>query len=123
MPEDSKAIEALLQEDRTFPPSPEFVAQANANDPAIYERAAADPEGFWAGFAEELDWFEKWQTVLEWKPPHAKWFVGGKINMSVNCVDRHAKGARANKVALDWEGEPGDRRTLTYAELYTEVNK
>lgn len=123
MGEKTGAIDALLQETRVFQPSPEFVAQANANDPDIYARAAADPEGFWASFAEELDWFEKWHTVLEWKVPHAKWFLGGKINVSVNCVDRHARGVRANKIALLWEGEPGDTRTLTYSELYTQVNK
>jgi acetyl-CoA synthetase len=123
MGEKTGTIEALLQETRIFQPSHEFVAQANANDPEIYSRAAADPEGFWACFAEELDWFEKWHTVLEWKVPHAKWFLGGKINASVNCVDRHAKGQRANKIALLWEGEPGDVRTLTYSELYTQVNK
>src|SRR5688500_4267102 len=100
MATESAAIEALLQENRTFPPTPEFVAQANANDPAIYERAAQDPEGFWAGFAEELDWFEKWHTVLDWTPPHAKWFMGGKLNVSVNCVDRHAAGPRRDKVAI-----------------------
>jgi len=115
------AIQALLEENRTFPPSPEFVAQANANDPAIYDRAAADPEGFWAGYAGELDWFEKWHTVLDWEPPHAKWFVGGKLNAAYNCVDRHAKGPRRDKVAILFEGEPGDVRKITYGELYKEV--
>ncbi len=115
------AIQALLEENRTFPPSPEFVALANANDPAIYDLARANPEGFWAGFAGELDWFEKWQTVLEWNPPHAKWFLGGKLNACYNCVDRHALGARRDKVAILFEGEPGDVRTLTYDQLYEEV--
>jgi acetyl-CoA synthetase len=117
------AIQALLEENRSFPPSAEFAANANANDPGIYDRAAADPEAFWARFAEELDWFEKWHTVLEWNPPHAKWFLGGKINASVNCVDRHAKGSRRDKVAILFEGEPGDVRKITYGELYTEVNR
>ncbi len=116
-------IDALLFENRTFPPSMEFAAQANINDPAIYARAAGDPDGFWAEFAEELEWFEKWHTVCEWNVPHAKWFAGGKLNLSVNCVDRHAKGTRANKVALLFEGEPGDVRAITYAELYSEVNR
>jgi acetyl-CoA synthetase len=121
MATESAAIEALLQENRTFPPSPEFVVQANANDPDIYERAAADPEGFWAGFAEELDWFEKWHTVLDWNPPHAQWFIGGKLNVSVNCLDRHAYSDRKDKVAILFEGEPGDVRKITYGELLKEV--
>src|SRR5205814_1921052 len=115
-------IADLLQEDRTFPPPPEFRASANINDPGVYERADNDPEGFWASFASELEWFTKWDRVLEWKPPHAKWFLGGKINASVNCVDRHVRGARRNKAALIWEGEPGDRRTLTYFDLFHEVS-
>jgi acetyl-CoA synthetase len=121
--ETTGSSQARLEEKRTFPPSPEFTAQANANDPAIYERASQNPEAFWASFAEELEWFQKWDKVLEWNPPHAKWFVNGKINMSVNCVDRHAKGALKDKVAIIFEGEPGDVRKITYGELYTEVNK
>src|SRR3954470_486348 len=116
-------IADLLQEDRSFPPHPEFRAHANINDPGVYERADKDPEGFWASFASELEWFTPWRTVLEWKPPHAKWFVGGTINASVNCVDRHVRGARRNKAALIWEGEPGDRRTLTYFDLYRQVGQ
>ena len=116
-------IADLLQEDRTFPPPPEFRASANINDPGVYERADNDPEGFWASFASELEWFTKWDRVLEWKPPHAKWFLGGKINASVNCVDRHVRTARRNKAALIWEGEPGDRRTLTYFDLYRQVSQ
>jgi acetyl-CoA synthetase len=116
-------IADLLQEDRTFPPPPDFRAQANINDPGVYERADTDPEGFWASFASELEWFRKWDTVLEWKPPHAKWFVGGTINASVNCVDRHVRTARRNKAALIWEGEPGEQRTLTYWDLYREVGQ
>jgi acetyl-CoA synthetase len=115
-------IDALLKEDRTFPPSDAWRRDALANDPAIYDRAAADPEAFWAGFARELEWMTPWSRVLEWNPPHAKWFVGGRLNVSVNCLDRHLRGARRNKAAFVWEGEPGDRRTLTYWDLYREVN-
>ncbi len=115
-------IDALLEEHRTFPPSDAFRAAANIADPGVYDRAANDPEAFWERFARELEWIEPWTTVLEWAPPHAKWFVGGKINASVNCVDRHVRTARRNKAALIWEGEPGDRRTLTYFDLYREVN-
>ena len=116
-------ISALLQEDRVFEPSAEFVQQAVVKDAAVYEEAERDPEGFWARFAHELEWSQPWSRVLEWNPPHAKWFVDGKINASVNCVDRHVRTARRNKAALIWEGEPGDRRTLTYWDLYQEVNR
>src|ERR1051325_4356360 len=116
-------IADLLQEDRSFSPTPEFRAQANVNDPGVYERADKDPEGFWASFASELEWFRKWDKVLEWKPPHAKWFVGGTINASVNCVDRHVRTARRNKAAIIWEGEPGEQRTLTYWDLYRQVGQ
>ena len=119
----SADISDLLQEDRTFPPSREFRANANINDEGVYARAEKDPEAFWASFASELEWFTPWTKVLEWKPPHAKWFVGGTINASVNCVDRHVRGARRNKAALIWEGEPGDRRTLTYFDLYRQVGQ
>src|SRR6201991_1834944 len=119
----SAEIADLLQEDRSFPPSPEFRAQANINDEGVYARAEQDPEAFWAGFASELEWSTPWRRVLEWNPPHAKWFVGGTINASVNCVDRHVRGARRNKAALIWEGEPGDRRTLTYFDLYRQVSQ
>src|SRR5687767_10297965 len=116
-------IDALLQEHRRFPPSDEWRRTAIANDPTLYERAERDPEAFWAALAGELEWMTPWHTVLEWKPPYAKWFLGGKINASVNCLDRHVRTARRNKAALVWEGEPGDRRTLTYWDLYVEVNK
>jgi acetyl-CoA synthetase len=116
-------IDALLQEDRKFAPTPEFAAAAHVSDPAVYERAEQDPEAFWAGFASELEWSEPWTQVLDWKPPHAKWFVGGKLNACVNCVDRHARTWRRNKAAIIWEGEPGDRRTITYWELYREVSQ
>src|SRR5918997_1579689 len=116
-------IADLLQEDRTFVPPEEFRRQANVNDPGVYARAERDPEGFWADFARELEWFTPWTQVLEWKPPHAKWFLGGTLNASVNCVDRHVRGPRRNKAALIWEGEPGDRRTLTYFDLYQQVGQ
>lgn len=114
-------IEALLQEHRSFDPSDTFAAQAVINDPEIYARAANDPEAFWAGFASELEWMQPWSKVLDWNPPDAKWFVDGKINVAANCLDRHARSWRRNKAAFIWEGEPGDRRTLTYFDLYRQV--
>ena len=122
MNEQVNEIDALLHEDRSFPPTTAWTRNATVTDPGVYARAAADPEAFWAGFARELEWTTPWTQVLEWTPPHAKWFVGGKLNASVNCVDRHARGPRRNKAALIWEGEPGDRRTLTYWDLYRQVN-
>jgi acetyl-CoA synthetase len=116
-------IDALLRENRRFPPSDEWRRSAIIADPDVYRRAAADPEAFWAGFASELDWMRPWDRVLEWKPPYAKWFVGGRLNASANCVDRHARTPRRNKAAIIWEGEPGDRRTLTYFDLYREVGR
>jgi acetyl-CoA synthetase len=113
-------IDALLTENRKFPPSKEFRKHAIVSDPKVYEE---DPEKYWEAQANELQWFSKWNQVCEWKPPHAKWFVGGKLNVSVNCVDRHINTARRNKAALIWEGEPGDKRTLTYWDLYVEVQK
>jgi acetyl-CoA synthetase len=116
-------IDALLQETRRFPPPDDFKNPAHLSDPSVYDEASASPEAFWESEANQLEWFTKWKKVLEWKPPHAKWFTGGKLNISVNCVDRHVKTARRNKAALIWEGEPGDRRTLTYWDLYVEVQK
>ncbi|MGH7460849.1 MAG: acetate--CoA ligase [Longimicrobiales bacterium] len=118
-----KALEALLQETRRFAPAEPFSAQANEADPGVYERAAADPEGFWASWAQELDWFEPWREVLNWRPPYAQWFVGGKLNVAHNCLDRHLTGARRNKAALVWEGEPGDARVFTYWDLHREVGR
>jgi acetyl-CoA synthetase len=115
-------ISALLHEDRVFAPPAQFRAHATVRDTAIYEEAERDYEGFWARFASELEWTRKWTKVLEWNPPHAKWFVGGQINASVNCVDRHIRSARRNKAAIVWEGEPGERRTLTYFDLYRQVS-
>jgi acetyl-CoA synthetase len=116
-----KALEALLLEKRRFPPPKAFTRQANVKDPAIYKKADRDYEKFWAGFAKELEWSTPWRKVLDWKPPKAKWFVGGKLNASVNCLDRHARGPRRNKAAFIWEGEPGDQRTITYGELLRDV--
>ena len=116
-------IESLLAEERAFEPTAALREQANINDADVYERAKKDPEGFWAEAARSLDWFKPWDKVLEWDPPIAKWFTGGKINVSYNCLDRHVKTWRRNKAALIWEGEPGEERVLTYADLYREVNK
>ncbi len=120
-------IESVLQEDRIFPPPPEFSAKAHIKSEAELEslraEAHADPEAFWARMAEELHWFKKWDTVLQWDPPHAEWFGGGKINISYNCLDRHLTTWRRNKAALIWEGEPGETRTYTYQQLHTEVCK
>jgi len=118
----SQTIDTLLAESRTFPPSAEFTAQANANDPQIYAQAEADYLGWWEGWAKQLDWFTPYETVCEFSAPYAKWFLGGKLNAAHNCVDRHAQ-ATPNKRAIVWEGEPGDTRTLTYAELRDEVAK
>jgi len=117
---DMSEIDALLHENRKFTPPAEFRRNAHVSDHALYDQA---PEAFWESQASQLEWFEKWKTVCDWQPPHAKWFIGGKLNISVNCVDRHIKTARRNKAALIWEGEPGDRRTLTYWDLYVEVQK
>ena len=119
-------IESILQENRTFTPPAEFSEQAHIKSleqyNELYEKAKNDPEGFWGELAEqELEWFEPWEKVLDWQPPFAKWFVGGKLNISHNCLDRHLKTWRKNKAALIWEGEPGDSRTLTYAQLHREV--
>ena len=116
-------IDALLQEQRRFPPPAEFAAHADVNSPEIYARGAEDPEGFWADQAKNLDWFKPYDKVLEWNAPWAKWFVGGELNASYNCVDRHLSGPRRNKAAIIWEGEPGDDRVLTYHDLYREVNR
>ncbi len=118
-----KSLDALLDERRTFPPPEEFRQRANWNNPAIYDRAANNPEGFWAEEAKNLDWFKPWDKVLEWNAPWAKWFVGGKLNVTYNCVDRHAHSARRNKAAIIWEGEPGDSRVLTFGMLEREVNR
>ncbi len=121
MPEE--AIEVLLEEGKTYRPPEDFKKQAWVKDEKIYEKAEKDFEGFWASFAEELHWFKKWDKVLKWDPPWAKWFINGKLNVSYNCLDRHLTTQRKHKVALIWEGEPGDRKTFTYEELHKKVCK
>ena len=120
MPE-TPEINALLDEQRVFPPPADWARRALVTDDEVYARAERDPEAFWAGFAAELEWMRPWTQVLDWKPPHARWFVGGQINASVNCLDRHLRTARRNKAAIVWEGEPGDRRSLTYFDLHRQV--
>src|SRR6185503_19868193 len=118
----TQQFEDLLREDRTFAPPAKFRAQAVERDESLYAEAERDPEAFWARCASELEWLRRWDTVLDWQPPNAKWFLGGTLNASVICLDRHLRGPRRNKAALIWEGEPGDRRTLTYFELYRQVS-
>ncbi len=120
---EARVFSDLLAEDRLFEPPESFREQANISDGSVRASAADDPEAFWAGLAGELEWDRPWDRVLEWAPPYAKWFVGGKLNASVNCVDRHARTRRRNQAAIIWEGELGDRRTLTYWDLYREVSK
>jgi acetyl-CoA synthetase len=116
-------IDALLQEQRRFPPPPRFAEAATARDPSVYQRAYDDPEAFWAEAARRLEWVKPFERVLEWNAPWAKWFVGGQLNASYNCVDRHIATWKRNKAAIIWEGEPGDARVLTYQDLYREVNR
>ena len=122
-PADAATIENLLVEDRTFPPPPEISARAVANDPEIYARTASDEgfEAFWAEESRRIDWIQPWTKVLEWDPPFAQFFVGGKLNVSVNCLDRHVANGLGEKVAYHWEGEPGEERTITYAQLLAET--
>uniref|UniRef100_UPI000A51F4C5 AMP-binding protein n=1 Tax=Nocardia inohanensis TaxID=209246 RepID=UPI000A51F4C5 len=106
-----------------YPPSAEFAAAANG-DASLYDRAAADREGFWAEQAQRLHWHQPWDRVLDWDDaPFAKWFVGGKLNVAYNCVDRHVLDGHGDQVAIHWEGEPGDSRDITYAELLAEVSR
>jgi acetyl-CoA synthetase len=120
-------IESVLKEERVFEPSKDFSARAHIKNlqdyETLYRQALDDPEGFWAGMAKELDWFKPWEKVLEWNPPFAKWFVGGRTNIVHNCLDRHLTTARKNKAAIICEGEPGDERILTYQALHREVCK
>jgi acetyl-CoA synthetase len=115
-------IDVLMDERRRFPPPEQFRQHAAVRDPSVYQRAAADPEAYWASRARELDWYTPWTRVMDWTPPHVTWFAGGTLNVSVNCVDRHL-ATRRDKPAIVWEGEPGDRRRLTYGELSGEVNR
>ncbi len=119
----NEGLSNLLHEERRFPPSEEFAAAA-VGKAELYDQADADRLGFWAEQASHLDWDTEWTEVLDWKPPFAKWFVGGKLNVAVNCVDRHVAAGNGARVALHWEGEPeGESRTITYAELKDEVCK
>ena len=114
----------MADEQKTFAPTADFIAQANISDAGVYDVAAADSEGWWAKqSAELLQWTKPWDTVCEWNPPHAKWFVGGQLNVAANCLDRHLTDGRRNKAALIFEGEPGDTRVLTYWDLHREVCK
>ena len=122
--ETNETIDALAWEQRTFAPSDAFKKDALVVDTAMYDAAAADDEGFWASQAHELlDWSTDWHTILEWELPFAKWFVGGQLNVSHNCLDRHVTAGHGDRVAIHWEGEPGDTRTVTYAELHAEVQR
>jgi len=124
-PTTDETIEAVLKEDRVFPPPEAFAAEAyipsREHYDELYRSSVGDPEGFWGEQAARLTWQQPWQRVLEWNPPHAKWFVGGRLNVAENCLDRHLRGPRRNKAAIVFEGEPGDRRVLTYYQLHREV--
>ncbi|MBM4434411.1 MAG: acetate--CoA ligase [Chloroflexi bacterium] len=118
-----KALEALTFDERRFPPPAEFKAKANWKDESVYAEAERDLEGFWAGHAEGFTWSKKWERVLDWRVPCAKWFVGGRTNISENCLDRHVKAGLGSKTAYHWEGEPGDTRTVSYADLLAETQR
>jgi acetyl-CoA synthetase len=124
---DSNVMESVLRENRLFPPPAAFAAKAwigsEADYERLYRRSVEDPSDFWAEAASELEWFRPWTKVIEGEGPETKWFVGGRLNLSHNCVDRHAKGSRRNKVALLWEGEPGEIRRLTFAQLHEQVQR
>ncbi len=122
MSDESQALSALLREERRFEPPPEFAAQANAQ-PGVYEMANADQQGWWAAQATQLQWERPWNEVLRWELPNAQWFVGARLNVAVNCVDRHVAAGNGDRVAYHWEGEPGDTRTITYADLQVMVCK
>src|SRR5258708_33760892 len=123
----ASSIDSILQEQRTFEPPPEFSQHAHIKNLAEYERlykeSIDDPDKFWSRIAGQLHWFKKWDKVLEWNCPWAKWFVGGQINLSYNCLDRHVQTSRKEKAAIIWESEPGEIRKLTYADLHREVQK
>jgi acetyl-CoA synthetase len=116
-------IEGLLAEERRFAPPESFKQDALVVDTRMYDDADRDFEGFWARQALALDWSKEWDTILDWDLPFAKWFVGGELNVSQNCLDRHVEAGHGDKVAYHWEGEPGDTRTITYAELLDEVSR
>ena len=119
----SEALEALLVEGRTFKPSREFQKKALTTLAEMYDDADYDWEGFWAQQALQLDWHNEWHTILEWDLPFAKWFVGGTLNVSENCLDRHVKAGHGEQIALHWEGEPGDQRAISYKDLLESVCK
>src|SRR6266436_175786 len=123
----SQSIDSILKETRVFQPSLEFSQEAHVKSleeyEQLYREAEEDPEKFWGEIAGQLHWFRKWDRVLEWEAPWAKWFVGGQINLSYNCLDRHVATWRRNKAAIIWEAEPGEVRTLTYQQLLIEVSK
>ncbi len=122
--EQYQSIEALAAENRKFPPSEAFKAQALVRDTSLYDEAAGDDEGFWARQAGELlRWTKDWDTILDWQLPYAKWFIGGELNVADNCLDRHVEAGNGDRVAIHWEGEPGDTRAITYAQLLDEVSK
>lgn len=123
MAEKEKTLEDLLKEKRKFKPPKQFTQQANVKAKSAYSEAKKNPQKFWEGFAQELHWFKKWKKVLDWKPPFAKWFIGGKTNMSYNCLDVHLETYRKNKAAIIWEGEDGESKVYTYQDLYREVNR
>ena len=124
MTENHETIDALSHENRRFPPSADFSSSAHVSDGGLHDEAAADLEAFWARQASDLiSWQQPWSKVLEWDLPYAKWFVDGKLNVAENCLDRHVKAGFGDKVAIHWEGEPGDTRTITYAELLAEVEQ
>ena len=122
--EPAAGIESFYLEDRIFPPPEEFRSRALVRDHSLYDEAEEDWQAFWAGQAGALlDWFDDWDTVLEWDLPYARWFVGGTLNASYNCLDRHVAAGSGDKVAFHWEGEPGDTRTITYAALLADVQR
>jgi acetyl-CoA synthetase len=124
MTERHDTIDALMAENRRFPPPEQFKAQALVVDTSLYDEAAEDDEGFWARQASDLlEWSTPWHTIVEWELPYSKWFVGGQLNVSANCLDRHVAAGKADKVAIHWEGEPGDTRTITYGQLLDEVSR
>src|SRR5438094_732557 len=124
-PTGQAAIDSVLKEHRVFPPPEHFSRRASVPSRArydeLYRRSVQDPEGFWSEMAGRLRWTTRWERVLDWQPPFAKWFVGGRLNIADNCLDRHLAGPHRNKEAIVWEGEPGDRRVLTYHALHREV--
>src|SRR5260370_17831376 len=127
MPFSSTSIDSVRQEQRKFECPEEFRRDAHIKSAEDYERiyreSVEEPEKFWGRIADELHWFKKWDKVLQWNHPWAKWFVGGQINLSYNCLDRHVLTSRKNKTALIWESEPGEVRTVTYQQLHREVQK